>query len=251
MAAITDGLSNTAFFSEKIRGTGVNDADDALLALPFVLLAQLLALHTSVRLGRTPDNPFPTGEVNRVVQGVTIHPLPGEPSRPTLACWLARLTRNVRRKAANHRLRIIMQTRLLSSESLSRHLKDRQVSRVVINGRQQLNIHFSDGTVLFVEVGSDGLLVHVKSSTAPAARDDSQRPTKRQLEYLAFISKYIQRFGRAPAESDIERHFLVSAPSVNQMMQMLERRGFITRLPGVPRSTRLRIDLIAQIALGP
>lgn len=65
--------------------TGVDDADDALLALPFILLAQLLALHTSVRLGRTPDNPFPTGEVNRVVQGVTIHPLPGEPSRPTPA----------------------------------------------------------------------------------------------------------------------------------------------------------------------
>lgn len=65
--------------------TGVDDADDALLALPFILLAQLLALHTSVRLGRTPDNPFPTGEVNRVVEGVTIHPLPGEPSRPTPA----------------------------------------------------------------------------------------------------------------------------------------------------------------------
>jgi tagatose-6-phosphate ketose/aldose isomerase len=65
--------------------TGVDDADDALLALPFILLAQLLALHTSVRLGRTPDNPFPTGKVNRVVQGVTIHPLPGEPSRPTPA----------------------------------------------------------------------------------------------------------------------------------------------------------------------
>ena len=144
-----------------------------------------------------------------------------------------------------------MQTRLLNSESLSRQLKDRQVSRVVINGGQQLNIHFSDGTVLIVEVGSDGLLAHVKSATAPAAQDDSQRPTKRQLEYLAFISKYFQRFGRAPAESDIERHFLVSAPSVNQMMQMLERRGFITRQPGVPRSTRLRIDLIAQSALGP
>ena len=144
-----------------------------------------------------------------------------------------------------------MQTRLLSSESLLRQLKNRQVSQVVINGRQQINIQFSDGTVLIVEAGSGGLLAHVESATAPAAQHDSQRPTKRQLEYLAFISKYIQRFGRAPAESDIERHFLVSAPSVNQMMQMLERRGFITRQPGVPRSARLRIDLNAPSALGP
>ncbi len=54
---------------------GVADVDDAVLALPFVVIAQLLALRLSVQLGRTPDNPFPDGEVNRVVQGVTIHPL--------------------------------------------------------------------------------------------------------------------------------------------------------------------------------
>ncbi|MDO8251865.1 MAG: MarR family transcriptional regulator [Rhodoferax sp.] len=74
----------------------------------------------------------------------------------------------------------------------------------------------------------------------------SESSCKRQLEYLAFIAKYIHRFGRAPAESDTERHFLVSAPSVNQMMQMIERRGFITRQAGVPRSTRISIDLAAQ-----
>jgi tagatose-6-phosphate ketose/aldose isomerase len=54
---------------------GVADANDAMLVLPFVVIAQLLALRFSVTLGLTPDNPFPDGEVNRVVQGVTIHPL--------------------------------------------------------------------------------------------------------------------------------------------------------------------------------
>ena len=49
----------------------------------------------------------------------------------------------------------------------------------------------------------------------------------------------MDQFGRAPAEADIQRHFLVSAPSVNAMMQTLERRGFITRKPGVPRSIRV------------
>lgn len=56
---------------------GVDDADDSYLALPFVVLAQLLGLHTSVRDGLDPDNPVPGGSVNRVVQGVTIHPLQG------------------------------------------------------------------------------------------------------------------------------------------------------------------------------
>ncbi|MFJ4439236.1 SIS domain-containing protein [Streptomyces sp. NPDC088923] len=55
---------------------GMAEADDAALALPAVVYAQLIALHTSLAYGVTPDNPFPDGEVNRVVQGVTVHPLP-------------------------------------------------------------------------------------------------------------------------------------------------------------------------------
>jgi tagatose-6-phosphate ketose/aldose isomerase len=55
---------------------GVEGVDDAVLALPFVVVAQLLGLCFSLELGYTPDNPFPNREVNRVVQGVSIHPLP-------------------------------------------------------------------------------------------------------------------------------------------------------------------------------
>ena len=54
---------------------GLEYVEDPALALPFVLVAQLLGLYFSLALGRTPDNPFPDKEVNRVVQGVTIHPL--------------------------------------------------------------------------------------------------------------------------------------------------------------------------------
>jgi tagatose-6-phosphate ketose/aldose isomerase len=53
------------------------DLPDAALALPAVLCAQLIALHSSMALGLTADNPFPSGEVNRVVQGVRIHPFDG------------------------------------------------------------------------------------------------------------------------------------------------------------------------------
>lgn len=54
---------------------GLDGLDDALLALCYVLFAQTIALHSSLHLGHRPDNPFPAQEVNRVVQGVTIHPL--------------------------------------------------------------------------------------------------------------------------------------------------------------------------------
>ena len=52
--------------------------DDAWLALHYIVFAQLLAFYKSLHLGITPDNPCPTGEVNRVVQGVTIHPFTAE-----------------------------------------------------------------------------------------------------------------------------------------------------------------------------
>lgn len=55
--------------------SGLEDAQDVALALPFLVLAQLLALQMSLALGCTPDDPFPTGEVNRVVKGVTVYPL--------------------------------------------------------------------------------------------------------------------------------------------------------------------------------
>lgn len=47
--------------------------DDTWLTPLWLIAPQLLALNRSVQLGLTPDNPFPDGTVNRVVQGVTIH----------------------------------------------------------------------------------------------------------------------------------------------------------------------------------
>ena len=49
---------------------------DESLAVIHILVAQLLAVELSVRMGMRTDNPFPSGDVNRVVQGVTIHELP-------------------------------------------------------------------------------------------------------------------------------------------------------------------------------
>ncbi|MGR3806258.1 SIS domain-containing protein [Pasteurella testudinis] len=46
---------------------------DMALAFPYVTFAQMFAFYRSYLTGHTTDNPCPTGEVNRVVQGVTIH----------------------------------------------------------------------------------------------------------------------------------------------------------------------------------
>ena len=62
----------------KFDGTSFTFAGEALpegyLALPFVMVAQVISLLNSVRVGNTPDTPSPSGTVNRVVKGVTIHP---------------------------------------------------------------------------------------------------------------------------------------------------------------------------------
>ena len=47
---------------------------DLYLAFPYILFAQTVSLLTSVKVGNTPDTPSPSGTVNRVVKGVTIHP---------------------------------------------------------------------------------------------------------------------------------------------------------------------------------
>lgn len=48
--------------------------ENVLLGLDYILFAQTLAVLKSLSLDITPDNPCPTGEVNRVVQGVTLYP---------------------------------------------------------------------------------------------------------------------------------------------------------------------------------
>jgi tagatose-6-phosphate ketose/aldose isomerase len=48
----------------------------AWLGLPYIVYWQIFAFYKSINLSVTPDNPCPTGEVNRVVAGVNIYPQP-------------------------------------------------------------------------------------------------------------------------------------------------------------------------------
>jgi repressor LexA len=62
------------------------------------------------------------------------------------------------------------------------------------------------------------------------------KPTSRQLEFLNFIAGYTMLLRVPPAEADIQRHFQIAPPSVHQMILTLEKRGFISRIPGQARS---------------
>lgn len=51
-----------------------SNIEDVFTTFNYILFGQVFALFNSINLGISPDNPRPDGSVNRVVQGVTIHP---------------------------------------------------------------------------------------------------------------------------------------------------------------------------------
>lgn len=132
---------------------------------------------------------------------------------------------------------------------ITREIAGKAVSHVTQPDARRLDIHFTDESVLAIEVFHSRLAAAMRCGTdEPPARGPHTglEPTARQREYLEFIARYTLRFGVSPAESDIGRHFLLSAPSVNRMVQTLERRGFITRKRGVPRSITI-VDRLRRL----
>ena len=65
----------TEFGGESFTFASHDALPEAYAALPFVMVAQVVSLLNSVKVGNTPDTPSPTGTVNSVVKCVTIHPL--------------------------------------------------------------------------------------------------------------------------------------------------------------------------------
>lgn len=81
----------------------------------------------------------------------------------------------------------------------------------------------------------------MNQKSGAARRLSAQGFTDKQGQYLAFIYTYSHMFRRPPAETDMQRHFQVSPPSVHQMIVTLERNGLIRRQPGVARSIELLV----------
>ena len=69
---------DTLFEHEAFTFFGYEALPEGYLALPYIMVGQTVSLLNSVRVGNTPDTPSPSGTVNRVVKGVTIHPYPFE-----------------------------------------------------------------------------------------------------------------------------------------------------------------------------
>ena len=65
--------------------------------------------------------------------------------------------------------------------------------------------------------------------------------THKQGQYLAFIYYYTKLNGVPPAETDMQRYFRTSPPTVHQMILKLEEKGHISRTPRTPRSIRLLV----------
>ncbi|MBN1318420.1 MAG: HD domain-containing protein [Anaerolineales bacterium] len=65
--------------------------------------------------------------------------------------------------------------------------------------------------------------------------------TKKQGQYLAFIHFYTKLNGVPPTEADMQAYFQAAAPSVHQMLERLEEKGLISKIPYAPRSIKILI----------
>jgi hypothetical protein len=136
-----------------------------------------------------------------------------------------------------------------TAAELTRLAVGETVTRVDV-AKDRVEVCFASGRSVVVEHGDGALRARFESARPERrSRPGPGQPTARQRDYLEFIARFLARFGVSPAESDIARHFMVSAPSVNQMVRTLEARGFISRdfdiLTGqaAGRSIRLLIDV--------
>ncbi|KAB2337669.1 transcriptional regulator [Cytobacillus depressus] len=64
--------------------------------------------------------------------------------------------------------------------------------------------------------------------------------TKRQLEIFAAINTYVDEHGYAPSVRDIGKMVnLASSSTVQGYLERLKLKGYITWLPGQPRTLRI------------
>jgi repressor LexA len=73
--------------------------------------------------------------------------------------------------------------------------------------------------------------------------DEKTQFTSKQGQYLAFIYLYSKINQRAPAESDMQRYFGTSAPTVHSMVVRLEELGLIAREKGKGRTIQVLVNI--------
>ena len=137
-------------------------------------------------------------------------------------------------------------TRMLRAKSITVGITAPQARELA---RRLMEVAAEDET----ESAEQPSILRENAKTVRARKDTVKQRrlfTEKQGRYLAFIHHYQKKYLQSPAESDIQRHFLVSPPTVNQMVQRLERLGLIARTPGQARSIRLLVqtDFLQSLA---
>ena len=73
VSSINEKYENISDYVFELGKADYTLDNDVFLALQQIIFGQSLSFLKSLNLGITPDNPCPSGKVNRVVKGVTIH----------------------------------------------------------------------------------------------------------------------------------------------------------------------------------
>ncbi len=68
-----ENIVNNYYYNNNFYNSKNNIVLNQLNGFNYIIYAQLLSVYKSIKLNINPDNPCPSGEVNRVVKGVIIH----------------------------------------------------------------------------------------------------------------------------------------------------------------------------------
>lgn len=63
--------------------------------------------------------------------------------------------------------------------------------------------------------------------------------TERQEEYLEYIKEFINDQGFSPSFSEMSRHFGVNPNASHSVVNVLEKKGYITRVANLSRTVRV------------
>ena len=119
------------------------------------------------------------------------------------------------------------------------------VAEFTINKARQMDV--VDGIAREFRIGVRNYSqCSISFAKAPSRRTQQTKPryTQKQGQYLAFIYYYTKLNRRPPAEAEMQRYFRTSPPAVHNMILQLEKKGFIERKPGQPRSIRLLVPRV-------
>lgn len=75
----------------------------------------------------------------------------------------------------------------------------------------------------------------------------SPQPTPRQSELLEKLHQFIRKTGRLPSQGDMAKAMKCSKHTIRELIAPLERKGLVTRTPGVANSLKpANLRLIAS-----